>query len=459
MTLSSETASDSSRGSESTTSSGTEPPVTIEDRVAAAEAQSEGGRGRRGRGGSGGGDNTGGAPRWGRGRQRVAHPAAWPWRWIFPLVTLAAVVAIPVLTSAATKAVLDSTAGVQAIEITDPTAEGFIALVSPTPSFLAIHVDDGDVLVGATLLTVKGGDEDVGGTVVVFPAEFLTTPAGIESPEPIHLSYTDGGAERVVDGLSRALGTKPQSSFEVIPPSLWYSLITPVEGFEYSIIDDLNFVSADGSVGRLAAGVAEVRQEEVLIISSALDNEPGIARATRIERLWQAWIQAIKSSGDDELVGPGSSTLKTFVERIAAGTSVVQAIPAEPFRVDGRSQPLYVGRVDEIDELRNTIIPFILPIEPGAAPVVEVVNGTGDVTQNAAAIDEVVRAGGLLSVVSNAQVFGVSTSRVHYYNSDDLEFVEDLAERLGGLEVRLFEVEDTTVDVVVTLGSDYRPEE
>lgn len=415
---------------------------SIEERVAASEANA--GKDR---------------PKfWTRGRKRVAHPAAWPWRWAFPLITLAAALAIPVLSGIATKAVLDSTSGVQATEITDPNAEGYVALVSPTESFLALHVDDGDILVGASLLTLKG-NEDVGGTVVVFPAEFLTTPAGVESPEPLHLSYTDGGAERVVDGIARSLGTRPQSSFEVIPPALWYSLIAPVEGFEYSVIDDLSFVGANGNVKRLPAGVSEVAEEEVLIISSALENEPGIARATRIERLWQGWIQAIKSSGIEEPVGPGSSTLKTFVSRIAAGTSVVQPIPAEPFRVDGRSQPLYVGRPDEIDELRNTIIPFILPIEPGAAPVVEVVNGSGDITVNEAAIDVVVQSGGLLSVVSNAQVFGVSTSRVHYYNAEDLPYVEDLAERLGGVEVRFFDVEDSTVDVVVTLGSDYLPEQ
>ncbi len=416
--------------------------LTIEERVAASEASS--GRDR---------------PKlWTRGRERVSHSAAWPWRWIFPLLTLAAALAIPVLSGIATKAVLDSTSGVQATEITDPNAEGYVALVSPTESFLALHVDDGDILVGASLLTLKGNDA-VGGTVVVFPAEFLTTPSGVESPEPLHLSYTDGGAERVVDGISRSLGTRPQSSFEVIPPALWYSLITPVEGFEYSVIDDLNFVRANGDVNRLPAGVAEVAEEEVLIISSSLGNEPGIARATRIERLWQRWIQAIKSSGLEDPVGSGSSTLKSFVSRIAAGTSVVQSIPAEPFRVDGRSQPLYVGRSDEIDELRNTIIPFILPIEPGAAPVVEVVNGSGDITVNESAIDEVVESGGLLSVVSNAQVFGVSTSRVHYYNAEDLPYVEDLAERLGGVEIRFFEVEESTVDVVVTLGSDYLPEQ
>ncbi len=418
-----------------------DPSLSIEDRVAASEAASSGD----------------GKKMWGRGRQRIAHPAAWPWRWIFPLVTLAAALAVPVLSGIATKAVLDSTSGVQATEITDPNAEGFVALVSPTESFLALHVDDGDVLVGASLLTLKGS-EDVGGTVVVFPAEFLTTPAGVESPEPIHLSYTDGGAERVVDGIARTLGTRPQSSFEVIPPSLWYSLMTPVEGFEYSIIDDLSFTSADGSVTRIPAGAAEVGEEEVLIVSSALGNEPGIARATRIERLWKAWIQAIKSSQVEDPVGPGSSTLKTFIERIAGGTSVVQGIPAEPFRVDGTSKPLYVGLPAEIDELRNTIIPFILPIEPGAAPVVEIVNGTGDISQNDSAIDTVVRAGGLLSVVGNAQIFGVSTSRVHYYNADDLAFVEDLSERLGGVEVRFFDVEESTVDVVVTLGSDYLSE-
>ena len=415
--------------------------MSIEERVAASEAQSE----------------TGRSFGWNR-RRRVAHSAAWPWRWIFPLVTLAAIVAIPLLTGIATKAVLDSTSGVEATEITDPNAEGFVALVSPTESFLALHVDDGDILVGASLLTLKGS-EDVGGTVVVFPAEFLTTPSGVESPEPIHLSYTDGGAERVVDGISRTLGTKPQSSFEVIPPSLWYSLITPVEGFEYRVIDDLSFVSADGSVERLPAGVAEISEEEVRIISSALGNEPGIARATRIERLWQDWIQAVRLSSLDDPVGPGSSTLKTFVERIAGGTAVVQAIPAEPFRVDGRSQPLYVGRTDEIDELRNTIIPFILPIEPGVAPVVEVINGTGDISQNESAIDQVVQSGGLLSVVGNAQVFGVSTTRVHYYKAEDVEYAENLAAQLGDVELRFFDVEDSTVDVVVTLGSDYRPGE
>ncbi len=411
----------------------------LEQRVAAAEASAPNGQRRLRR-----------AP-------RSAYPAAWPWRWLFPLVTLAAIVAIPILSGIATKAVLDSTEGVQTLEITDPAAPGFVALVSPTETLLAIHVDDADVLVGASLLTLKGDDAG-GGTIIGFPAEFLASPAGAETPEPLHLSYSDGGAERVVDGIARLLGTRPLE-VEVVTPALLSSLIAPVEGFEYSLIDDLFFEAADGRTISEQSGVVQIGADEALLISSALNGEPGIARATRMQRLWSAWMQAIRTSVLPDPIGGGSELMKTFVGRIAAGTPSMQPIPSNPFRVESQSQPLYVGLPDEIRELRNTVIPFVLPIEPGAVPVVELINGTGDLDQNSPAIDAIVEAGGLLSVVSNAQVFGVSQSRVIYYDPLDLAFVEALAAAMGGIDVQFFSVEEPTVDVVVTVGSDYRPQQ
>ncbi|MEE9414722.1 MAG: hypothetical protein V3V01_05510, partial [Acidimicrobiales bacterium] len=390
-----------------------------------------------------------------RRRRRRSHPAAWPWRFVFPLVTLAAAVAIPVFWKVAAKAVLESTAGVTSYEISDPTAPNYVALVDPTETFLAIHVDDSDTLVGASLLTLKDKVSG-GGTIVGIPAEFLGSPADSETLEALHLSYSIGGVERVVDAIARSIGTRPLE-YEVLPPSVWASLISPVAGFEYSVLDDLSFRSADGSLLTVSSGVARVGADELLVISSALDNKPGINRAERIERLWTRWIEAIRTSRSQPTIGGGSAKLEEYVARLAPGQVSYQPLPTAPFRVDDGDQPIYVSDSEQVETLVHTVIPFPIPYAPGAIPSVELINGAGDIAVNDSVIGAVVDAGGLLSVISNPPVFGVAKSRIAYFNETHLDLVTQLAADLGGIDVQFFAADDPEVDVRITIGTDYRP--
>ncbi len=420
--------------------SGADSAASIEQRVAASEATSTG--------------------RFLKGaRRRVSHPAAWPWRWIFPLLTLACAAALPFLAGAAADAVLEGNAGQEVQTPTDPSEAGYVAFVEPTNTHLVIHVDDADQLVGASLISLRG--EDIGGgTIVGIPAAFVAAAPGVENGEPLTVSYETGKADRVVEALSRTLGSQPLT-FEVLTPGLWGSLISPVEGFEFSLIDDLSFTSADGRTISLDNGVVEVRADELLVLSSSLGNQPGIARARNIEKIWAGWVRAIQASDlGVEAIGGGSDQLNSIMANLTAGTVAQEALPATPFRPEGSAQPIYVpsdADQEAIAAIRRRVIPHVKTYEGAVIRTVQLINGTGDLTINQPAIDHIIENDALIQVISNAATFNIEATRIVYHDVADEEFVTTLADALGGAEIELFEVESPDNDVVVTLGSDYRP--
>ena len=89
----------------------------------------------------GGGDDVEPSPAPLRRRRRPAPKAHVFWRFVFPVLVIAAGVAVLLLWRAGTKSVLDSTDGREVEIVTDPGAPGYVAFVDPTPTLLVAHTD------------------------------------------------------------------------------------------------------------------------------------------------------------------------------------------------------------------------------------------------------------------------------------------------------------------------------
>ena len=85
----------------------------------------------------------------------------------FGTALVALTLAIPVLTYAGVRTVLDSNEGRVIDPETDPTAPGFEAVVEPTPTFLVNMVDGEGDLAGTVAISLAA--EDQGGTMLFFP--------------------------------------------------------------------------------------------------------------------------------------------------------------------------------------------------------------------------------------------------------------------------------------------------
>ena len=115
-------------------------------------------------------------PRLVRRRRRRPAPKASPfWRFLFPLLVVAAGVAVFVLWREGTKSVLDSIDGREVELVVDPAEPGYEAFVDPTPTLMVVHTEQG-ALVGVTVLAQTA--LEAGGSGVLLAADLLVVVRG-----------------------------------------------------------------------------------------------------------------------------------------------------------------------------------------------------------------------------------------------------------------------------------------
>ena len=391
-------------------------------------------------------------------RRRRPAPRSHPfWRFVFPVLVVAAGAAVFFVWRAGTKAVLDSTDGEQIEVITDPTQPGFVAFVEPTPTMLIAHTDDQGTLVGITVLARTALDE--GGTAVLVSADLLVEPS--EDPADavvLHALYEEEGLDGLALVVGDLFGFGFRESGEITTDGL-RGVLRLVEPIPFNLSDDLMEVTDSGEQSVVfGAGALQLSGEEAARLYAWRNaTEFDANRTQRQLQLWRRWLSEIDGAEDPIAVTtPFEDGLPPYLRSLGTGTAdlSVLAVRAVPF--DENAAPIYV--LDEaglaaLHDKATEMVPLPIASHPGARPTVRLLDGTGNAELRDRTLPVLVEAGAEITIIGNAASFGVTDTVVAYHVMEQQEAAGVLAEAIGAT-VTFVEDPEQPTDLTVIVGSD-----
>jgi hypothetical protein len=237
-------------------------------------------------------------------------------------------------------------------------------------------------------------------------------------------------------------------------------LIQPVAPLRYSLADSVRAVQNGRTVTLLNRGPVEVQSlDQVRAATEAVS--PGEASLARLQRqldFWKAWVNAVRQAPDKTTAFPaatGDSAIPQFLTAFATGEARVEAVPFNEVSYQGAS--LIVPDKNALAPEVVQMIPYPLPDEAGSRVRIDVRNGTGDFSKNEPMTRKLVANGAQIVVLGNANRFDVARTSVVYYDASLKDRAEQLARVVGATDVRFDDRPESSIDVTVTIGSDYVP--
>ena len=398
-----------------------------------------------------------------RGRRRPAPRAHFFWRLVFPAIVVAAGLAVLLLAREGGRAVLDQRVDtVYERIVLQPDEPGYLELVGVTPTLLSLHTHNGE-LAGIAFIARTG--IEAGGGVVLLPADLLVVPAGgaVEQRELISEVYARGGPDAVEQAAEDLFGIGFDEVEEITTESLAHSM-GPAESLPYLLVDDLSAAGPDG-VQRVVyeAGTHELSAADAAAVYAHRNaDEADVNRVQRQRALWESWLGVIGRADDPAAAAPPpSSALSPFMRVLGSGTAVVEVPPLHSLVLDPASPPRYMLGAEGRSWLRDRafeLVPWPRQPESFLRPRVQLLDGTGDPSIRDALAEDVIAAGGVITVMGNAPEFGVETTLFAYHREDLVNdpLTNSIAIALG-VDMALIELgEDTpdVVDITVTVGQD-----
>jgi hypothetical protein len=320
----------------------------------------------------------------------------------------------------------------------DPSAPGFQAEVRPTPTRLVAQLDADGGLADMVLLVEGAGG--VGGSAVFIPGTTAVDRGG----EIIKLEdvYDQQGWPAVVDSAD-LLATAGALS---------------VENPDAVVVD-----GPDGRTTAFEAGTVTLEPAQAVQFMTTVGvGESPLNRSFRQQLVWDAWFARLAELGEGARpdtaplgTGEGAVDLAEVVTSMAQGYVSSEPIPL--LRVPVKGENGFAADVPEpeaIAELVPRIIPFPQSSYPGQRARVRVLNGTRTKDLELLAAAGVVRAGGQVVIIGNADAFGVSATTVEYHDPSWAADAQRIGEALGGITATESSAQTDAFDVTVTLGSD-----
>ena len=346
--------------------------------------------------------------------------------------------------------------------VLQPDEPGYLELVGVTPTLLALHVHEGQ-LSGVTFMARTGIDAD--GGVVLLPADLLVaSPGGTSGQgELLRDVYANRGADEVELVAEDLFRVGFDDVIELSTESLAQA-VAPAAPLPYLLVDELTATDAGGvpfvvyEAGRRDLSAADA----AVIYSFRNPNEADVNRVQRQRALWMSWLDVAGRAADPAVaLPPPSSPLSEFLQVLGAGTAVVEVPPLQSLASDPAAPPHYRLGDEGRSWLREEALELVpRPRQPESflRPRVQLLDGTGDPAIRDALVDDVIAAGGVVTVIGNAAEFGVDTTQFAYHRE---ELVNDpstnrIAIQLG-VDMALIALGEGTpdvVDITVTVGSD-----
>ena len=361
------------------------------------------------------------------------------------------------------RAVLNQT--VEPVEeeiVLEPDEPGYLELVGATPTLLSLHTDNGH-LTGVAFMARTG--ISAGGGVVLLPADLLVVPEG-GSPaqgEPLSRTYAAGGVEAVRQVAEGIFGLGFDQVVEV--PTEWLAhSMGPAVPLPYLLLDDLIESGPDGAQQVVyEAGRYDLAAADAAAVYA--HRNPDEADGNRVQRqrtMWESWLGVIGRAQDAAaVIPPADSPLAPFLQALGAGTTVVDVVPFESFTPDPGAAPVPLLSSESRSWLRAEaleLVPWPQQPESFLRPRVQLLDGTGDPSIRDALATDVVSAGGVVTVIGNADAFGVEATHFAYHREELVNdpITNSIAIELG-VDMTLIELgegADDVVDITVTVGLD-----
>ena len=396
-------------------------------------------------------------------RRRPAPQSHPFWRLVFPGVVVAAGIAVLLLALTGGRAVLRTTvANVEEHFVIEPDEPGYVELVEATPTLLSLHTHNG-ALAGAAFMALTG--IDAGGGVVLLPADLVVAPPGgsPEQGEPLAGTLARGGVEAVRQVAEDMFGLGFGQVVEVPTEGLARS-IGPAAPLPYLLVDDLIEVGADGAqrvvypAGRYELAAADA----AAVYAHRNPDEADGNRAQRQRAMWESWLGVIgRAPVHEPAIPPSDSPLAPFLRALGAGTTVVEVVPFESVASGPGAAPVQFLGAESRAWLRaeaRELAPWPQQPESFLRPRVRLLDGTGDPAIRDALADDVVAAGGVITVIGNADAFGVEATQFAYHREELVNdpITNSIAIELG-VDMTLMELGESgadVVDITVTAGLD-----
>lgn len=372
--------------------------------------------------------------------------ARW-WRFGYPAVIgLVVVLVIPALVWSGLRVILDSSDGRLVKRVTDPTAPGYEAVITKTPTAVVAMVGPDSTLSGIAVLALTS---DTSGGVLLLPPT-IAYPTAYGAIPASHAWTADG-----IDGVATAAGLVLDLTFDeqiVIRASEWPSLLSTTGPLSVTLPDPV--LGANDAVV-IAKGTTKVKPEQ---IASLLDGkgskESDLNRTLRQEIFWKAWLTQLRTSGA-QFPGPVTEGLGRFVAVLARGQVSVDSLPVTPMP----AQAPWPQRYQAVAEPAAAAVAAIVPFPegtPGGRPRLRVLDGTGQLDNGLGAAIQLNAGGGQVDVVGNYKSFGQRTTQLIWFDGSSEAAALEMRDALGGIgEIVKSTATNSASDITVVLGQDY----
>ena len=363
-----------------------------------------------------------------------------PGRIAFVALEVVLLAAIPALAWVGFNTVLETTDGQAVDPELDPNEPGYEAFLEPTPVALTAGLDADGELSWVTVLAL-GGPAEEGGAVLFVPPDTRT-----RLPDLGSVTLAEAWLEDGQTGLANATGEVLGAGFSdvvVVEPARMVELLSPASPLSVTINDELP--GFDAGEQELAA------DEAAELLGLRAEGESDLARLVRNEDVWRSWLGAVAASSDPDVV-PGERTtgMGRFVRGLAAGPVSFDTVPVT------EDDDEFDADEDAVFALVADRIPFPVASRPGERLRVRVLDGVGVDGLALRAARDIVRAGGQVTVIGNADRFDAETSRFVYFDANLANEVEEVAEGFGIDEVQRNDGPNPNdlVDLTVVVGRD-----
>jgi len=356
------------------------------------------------------------------------------------------------LTYAGTRIIRSSTEGEVIRPVEDPSAPGYEAIVSSTPTLAVLHDLGGD-LDAITVLTLPD-PEHGGGGIVLVPTR-VVDDLPVFGVTVLQAAYDLGAtplvqAEMVGDLLGVGI-----DEVVVVDAERWAALVAPVAPLRVDNPDDLE---VDGEL-RFPAGELELAAEDVgPYLEGRAEERSDLARLYRHELVWRAWLAAVAETGVAEAVpGELESGIGRFVRDLSVGTVDVRTLPVDrpPAEEDDAQEPTFLPDVEGIEALVADLVPFPRSPRPGVRPRVRILSGTEDVEASRRLAPSLPPLGLEVVIVGNARTLDHARTTIAHVGPDQEDEAEAIRDLLGAGEVVVDPQPSDVVDITVTLGADH----
>jgi LytR cell envelope-related transcriptional attenuator len=337
---------------------------------------------------------------------------------------------------------------------TDPAKAGYQEEVLATPSRLVGQLDANGHLADMVLLTAP---DQKGGNAVFIPSTLVVERDG--QTLPLFELYEKSGWPAVVDSIGRFMGAGFTQT-ALMSADQAQKLLASAGTLTVDNTDAVVVEAADGtkSTAFEAGPITLTPEEAVKFMTVTGVGESPVQRSYRQQLVWQSWLDKVKAN--PSLLptvaplgqGDGAIDISAVVKALTEGQVSTQPLPVIRIPLARES---WAADPDSMGELVSRVLPFPSASYPGQRPRVRILDGTENRELILKATAPIVSAGGQITIIGNADRFGVPATKIEYHDPSQQAAAEKIAAALGNRQAVSSSDQTDTFDVTVTLGSDY----